>query len=114
MDGEIMNQYGTETYSPVETVEFTATIIEDEANLFVPARYFVGDISMEEGNTELPALTEVVSFEGVFSAVFHKGDRVRIRGMVEAIRNQQGNILRNQVIVGALSAQGWIIRLPSS
>lgn len=114
MDGEIMNQYGSETYSPVETVEFTATIMEDEANLFVPARYFVGNISMEEGNTELPALTEVVSFEGVFSAVFNKGDHVRIRGMVEAIRDHQGNILRNQVIVGALSAQGWIVRLPSS
>ncbi len=114
MDGEIMNQYGDETFSPVESVEFTATIIEDESNLFVPARYLVSDINIEEGYTELPALTEVVCFEGIFSAVFHKNDRVRIRGMVEAVRDKNGNVLRNHVIVGTLSAQGWIIRLPSS
>jgi predicted nucleotidyltransferase len=114
MDGEIMNQYGAETYSPVESVEFTATIMEDEANLFVPARYLVGDIKMEEGYAELPALTEVISFEGVFSAVFHKGDKVRIRGMVEAIRDERGNVLRNHVIVGTLSTQGWIVRITSS
>jgi predicted nucleotidyltransferase len=114
MDGEIMNQYGAETYSPVEAVEFTATIIEDEENLFVPARYLVGDINMEEGYTELPALTEVISFEGVFAAVFNKGDRVRIRGMVEAVRDENENILRNHVIVGTLSSQGWIVRLTSA
>ncbi len=113
MDGEIMNQYGAETYSPVEVVEFTATIMEDEANLFTPARYLVGDINMEEGYAELSALTEIVTFEGVFASVFHKGDRVRIRGMVEAIRDKNGNVLRNHIIVGTLSAQGWIIRLPS-
>jgi predicted nucleotidyltransferase len=114
MDGEIMNQYGSETYSPVESVEFTATIMEDEANLFVPTRYLVGDIKMEEGYTELPALTEVISFEGVFSAVFHKGDKVRIRGIVEAIRDESGNVIRNHVVVGTLSTQGWMVRLTSS
>lgn len=113
-DGEIMNQYGAEMFSPVEEVQFTATIMEDEENLFTPARYLVGDISMEEGYTELPVLIEIVSFEGVFAAVFHKGDRVRIRGMIEAIRDKNENILRNHVIVGTLSAQGWIVRIPSS
>jgi predicted nucleotidyltransferase len=114
MDGEIMNQYGAETFSPVESVEFTATIMEDQDNLFVPARYLVGDIHMEEGDTELPALTEILSFEGVFASVFHRGDQVRIRGIVEAIRDMAGNIIRNHVVVGTLSTQGWIIRIPSS
>jgi predicted nucleotidyltransferase len=114
MDGEIMNQYGAETYSPVESVQFTAIIMEDEDNLFVPARYLVGEITMEEGDTELPALTEVLSFEGVFAAVFNRDDKVRIRGMVEAIRDTAGNVIRNHVVVGTLSTQGWIIRIPSS
>jgi len=114
MDGEIMNEYGAEIFSPVEAVEFTATIMEDETNLFVPAHYIVGEITMEEGYTELPAVTEVVSFEGVFAAVFHKDDRVRIRGMVEAIRDNNDNLIRYRVIVGTLSTQGWIVRIPSS
>ena len=114
MDGEIMDQYGAETYSPVESVQFTATIMEDDDNLFVPAHYLVGDITIEEGDTELPALTEVLSFEGIFSAVFNRGDQVRIRGIVEAIRDTAGNVIRNQVVVGTLSTQGWIVRIPSS
>ena len=69
---------------------------------------------MEEGYTELPALTEVISFEGVFSAVFHKGDKVRIRAIVEAIRDESGNVIRNHIVVGTLSTQGWMVRLTSS
>ncbi|MFX1318826.1 MAG: hypothetical protein ACFE9D_04385 [Promethearchaeota archaeon] len=113
MDVEIMDQYGAETYSPVESVQLTATIVEDEDNLFVPAHYLVGEITMEEGDTELPSLTEVLSFEGVFSAVFNRGDQVRIRGMVEAIRDTAGNVIRNHVVVGTLATQGWIVRIPS-
>jgi predicted nucleotidyltransferase len=112
MDGEIMDEYGAENFSPVEAVQFTATIMEDETNLFVPAQYLVGDIRMEEGYSELPAVTEVVSFEGVFAAVFHKGDQVRVHGMVEAIRDRNGNLIRHRVIVGTLSMQGWMVRIP--
>ncbi len=112
-DGEIMDEYGGEIFSPIGPVDFTATIIEDEENIFVPARYLVGDITLEEGDVELPALLDVVTFEGIFSAVFNRGDQVRIRGVAEAIRDNDGNVIRNQVIVGTLSTQGWIIRLPS-
>ncbi|MFW9985358.1 MAG: hypothetical protein ACFFDJ_02215 [Candidatus Odinarchaeota archaeon] len=113
-DAEIMVEYGQETYSSVGPVEFTATIMEDQDSLFIPARYLVGEITMELGDIDLPALTDVLTFEGVFSAVFHKGDQVRIRGTAEAVRDKEGNIIRNQVVVGSLSTQGWIIRLPSS
>ncbi|MFX0168168.1 MAG: nucleotidyltransferase domain-containing protein [Candidatus Hodarchaeota archaeon] len=113
-DAEIMNQYGREMYSAIETVEVTATIIESRDNLFVPARYLVGDITIEEGDVELPALTEVTSFEGIFSSVFNEGDRVRIRGTAEAVRDADGNLLRNQVVVGTLATQGWIIRIPTT
>jgi predicted nucleotidyltransferase len=113
-DAEIMVEYGQETYSSVGPVEFTATIMEDQESLFVPARYLVGEITIEMGDVELPALTEVLTFEGIFAAVFHQGDQVRIRGTAEAVRDNEGNIIRNQVVVGSLSTQGWIIRLPSS
>ncbi len=110
-DAEIVDEYGREMYSAAGPVEFTATIMEDEANLFVPAQYLVGDISMDEGDAELPVLTEVVVFEGIFSAVFHKGDRVRIRGVAETVRDTEDHIMRNQVVVGAISTQGWIVRI---
>jgi predicted nucleotidyltransferase len=110
-DAEIMEEYGKETFSAIGPIEFTATIMEDEGNLFVPARFLVGEISLEMGDVELPVLTEVVAFEGIFSAVFHKGDRIRVRGTAEAVRDPDGNILRNQVVVGSLTTQGWMIRL---
>jgi predicted nucleotidyltransferase len=107
-----MNQYGQELFSAIETVQFTATIVEDQENIFVPARYLVGEISPEEGNIELPGFTEVITFEGVFASVFNTGDRVRVRGTAEAVRDADGNLIRNQVVVGTLGTQGWIIRLP--
>lgn len=111
-DAEIFEDYGLELFSAIGSIEFTATILGDEDNLFVPARYLVGDITIEEGDAELSSLTEIVVFEGVFSTVFHKGDRVRIRGTAEAVRDVEGNIMRNQVTVGTQTTQGWIIRLP--
>ena len=107
-----MNQYGRESFSVIGAVQFTATIVEDQDNVFVPARYLVGDITIEDGDVELPGFTEVVTFEGVFSAVFNEGDRVRVRGTAEAVRDEDGNLIRNQVVVGTLSTQGWMIRVP--
>jgi predicted nucleotidyltransferase len=112
-DAEIMNQYGRELFSSIGAVQFTATIVEDQGNLFVPARYLVGEITIEEGDVELPGITEVISFEGVFSSVFNKGDQVRVRGTAEAVRDGDGNLIRNQVVVGTLSTQGWMIRMPT-
>lgn len=114
LDAEIMEEYGSEIFSAIGAVEFTATIEEDEGNLFVPARYLVGDISLEDGDVKFPALTEVISYEGIFAGVFHKGDRIQVRGTAEAVRDTDGNIMRNQVVVGSMTTQGWIIRLPPS
>ncbi|MFW9830822.1 MAG: hypothetical protein ACFFD8_03525 [Candidatus Thorarchaeota archaeon] len=113
-DAEIFQDYGLELFSAKGTIEITATIMGDEDNLFVPSRYLVGNITIEEGDAELPALTEIVVFEGVFSTVFHKGDRVRIRGTAEVVRDVEGNVMRNQVTVGTQTTQGWIIRIPST
>lgn len=110
-DAEIVDEYGVETYTPLGLVEFTATIMDDEASLFVPAQYLVGEITIEEGDVGLPALTQVLSFEGIFSGIFHKGDQVRIRGTAEVVRDPGGTILRTQVVVGSFSTRGWIIRL---
>ena len=109
-----MEEYGTENYSSLGPIEFTATIMEDQENLYVPARYLVGEIRIDIGNVDLPILTEVLSFEGIFASVFHQGDRVRIRGTAEAVRDTQGNLIRNQVVVGTFSTRGWIVRISES
>ena len=111
-DAEIMAEYGRESFSAIETVQFTATIVENQDNLFVPARYLVGEISIEEGDVEFPGITEVVTFEGIFASVFNPSDRVRVRGVAEAVRDIDGNLIRKQVVVGTLATQGWMIRLP--
>lgn len=109
IDSEITEEYGAETFNSLGSVEFTATVANDQDSLFLPARYLVNEITIHEGTSNLSSITEVVSFEGIFAGVARKGDQIRVRGMAEAIQNTKGQIIRYQSVIGSPSVRGWLI-----
>ncbi len=109
IDSEITEEYGDETFTSLGSVEFTATVVNERYSLFLPARYLVNEITIHEGSSELSSITEVVSFEGIFAGVARKGDRIRVRGMAEAVQNTKGQLIRYQSVIGSPSVRGWLI-----
>jgi predicted nucleotidyltransferase len=110
-DEEILDTYGAETYTALGTVEVSATIADDRESLFVPASYGLQDVVVHEGASDLPTISEVVSFEGIFAGCASQGDRVRTRGTLEAVRDSKTGRTRNHIVIGSFSSRGWLIRL---
>jgi predicted nucleotidyltransferase len=110
-DEEILETYGAETYTALGTVEVSATIADDREGLFVPASYRLQDATVHEGPSDAPAISEVVSFEGIFAGCASQGDSVRIRGTLEAVRDSKTGKTRHRIVIGSFSSRGWLIPL---
>ncbi|MFX1562763.1 MAG: hypothetical protein ACFFDP_05605 [Promethearchaeota archaeon] len=108
-DMEITEEYEYLTYKTLGTVEFTATVAKDLDSLFLPAHYGIDDVVIHEGPPNLTSITEIVSFEGVFAGAAKQGDRIRVRGTVEAVQNTRENKISYQVVIGSITSKGWII-----
>jgi predicted nucleotidyltransferase len=110
-DEEILETYGAQTYTALDTIEISAIIADDRASLFVPATYRVRDVTVHEGSSDTPEISEVVSFEGVFAGCVKKGDSVRARGTLEAVRDLRTGKVRHRLLIGTFSSRGWLIPL---
>jgi predicted nucleotidyltransferase len=110
-DDEITLEYGTERYSAIEPIECTASISDSQESMFVPARYSIEDLKFRKKPSSIKEINSVVSFEGVFSSIVQKGDRVQIKGTLEKVENIQTGEVHYQIVIGTLSGQGWILPL---
>jgi len=108
---EILETYGAQTYTAIGTTEISATIADDRESLFVPAGYRVRDVTVHEGPSDAPAISEVVSFEGIFAGCARSGDSVQVRGTLEAVRDSKTGKVRHRVVIGTFSSRGWLIPL---
>jgi predicted nucleotidyltransferase len=110
-DDEILETYGAQTYTALDVIEISATIVDDRESLFVPASYGVRDVTVHEGASDAPEISEVVSFEGIFAGCVKKGDSVRVRGTLEAVRDLKTGKVRHRLVIGTFSSRGWLIPL---
>lgn len=110
-DEEILETYGAKTYTALGTVEISATIADDRESLFVPATYRVQDVTVHEGPSDVPAISEVVSFEGIFAGCASRGDSIRVRGTLEAVRDSKTGKARHRVVIGSFTSRGWLVPL---
>jgi predicted nucleotidyltransferase len=110
-DEEITTRYGDEFYTALEPVELTATITDDSESLFAPVNFSVDDVEIIKGSHKSPLIDRIVSFEGIFVGCANTGDKVRVLGILEEVKDKEGHLLRHQVVIGTFSTQGWIIPL---
>ncbi len=110
-DEEITSEYGEEYFTALEPIELTATIIDDSESLFAPVKFGIDDIEIIKGPQKPPLITRIISFEGIFVGCASNGDRVQVHGILEEVKDKEGQLLRHQVVIGTFSTKGWIIAL---
>lgn len=111
LDEEITSTYGDEYYTALDPIEFKGTITDDRESLFAPVNYSIDDIEIIKGPQKSPPISKIVSFEGIFVGCANNGDRVRVHGILEEVKDKEGRLLRHQVVIGTFNTKGWIIPL---
>jgi predicted nucleotidyltransferase len=105
---EVKAKYGAFRYSPVRHVKFYCQVSDDREAMFRPAVYGVsGYVPLDKesilaGDT-LPS--RVVSMIGYYRNVARKGDRVRVSGMLEHVKNVKTGKISFQVVVGTATSE---------
>jgi predicted nucleotidyltransferase len=85
------NSYGCLHYTPVGRANISASVSDDEDSIFTPCKYGASGAYTPDGNP-LPDLKEIVSFRGRFCEQARVGESIVAAGMLERVRNGQGDI----------------------
>jgi predicted nucleotidyltransferase len=100
---EVNSKYGMFKYLPVLPVRFFCTVKDDSEAMFRPAIYKIenydpADTRSALSRDKVPSL--VVSMIGCYRNVAHRGDKIRVSGMLESVENVETGQLSHQVVVG--------------
>lgn len=101
---EIKTKYGTLKYFPIKPVKFYCDITDDREAMFRPAIYGIKSyvpIDKDSILTENITPTKVISMIGYYRNVAHKGERVRVSGLLEQVENTKTKKTNLQVIIGS-------------
>lgn len=100
---EVDIKYGQLKYTPLNLVSFECKIRDDSESMFRPATYGITSYVPADEASALPEdkiPTRVVSMVGCYRNVARKGDKIRVSGMLEHVKNLQTDKSNHQVIVG--------------
>lgn len=100
---EIQSKYGLYKYKPIASVKFQCTIKDDSEAMFRPAIYKIENYKPDNSTSALsqdkiPKL--VISMIGCYRNVAKKGNKIRVSGMLEEVKNVETNEVYYQVVVG--------------
>jgi len=100
---EIAFKYGEYKYSPVKPVTFQCQVVDDKETMFRPAIYAITNYQPLNPTSKLaenkkPA--KVVSMIGCYRNVAQHGEKVRVSGMLERVKNVKTGEFSHQVVVG--------------
>jgi len=105
---EIRAKYGAFKYSSVRPVKFYCEVSDDREAMFRPAVYVVSNyVPIDKGSilTEGASPNRVVSMIGYYRNVARKGNRVRVSGMLERVKNVKTNKISFQVVIGSATSE---------
>ena len=100
---EIHSKYGAFKYSPVNHVKFTCSVKDDSEAMFRPAIYKIEDYVPLDQNSKLSkekTPESAVSMIGCYRNVARRGDRMKVSGMLEQVKNLETSEIFHQVVVG--------------
>jgi len=102
-DCEISEGYGDYVYHQLGEAKGTAIVADASDSIYLPAVYRVTDSKLE--NREV-AISEVVSYEGVYGGLFMEGEKVEFKGILESYEGKEEG--HRVVLGGAGSAGGYV------
>ncbi|MFQ5762095.1 MAG: hypothetical protein ACE5PO_03580 [Candidatus Bathyarchaeia archaeon] len=100
---EIHEKYGSSTYEPIDAVEIEATVSDASNALFLPSTYTTQDATVHPHNA---VVTDLVTYEGLYTDILHVGERVKIRGLLERVITQANGAVHHRILVGSMRLQG--------
>jgi predicted nucleotidyltransferase len=103
-DEEITEGYGDNTYHRKRTVKGTATVSDNKESIYLPAIYSLKDVELETGDE---AISQLVSFEGLYGSLFDVGEKIVFEGLLEEIR---GKTPGYRVLVGGAGSPDSYIK----
>ena len=89
VESEVTEEYGTKTYTPCGQVTIKARVSDNVDSLFLPATYHIDDIQFLDRKPSVK-VTEAVTYEGLYAGAAEKGEKIRVKGKLEHIK-EKGN-----------------------
>jgi predicted nucleotidyltransferase len=105
LENEITEKYGQRSYSPCGQVTIHAVVSGNTESLFLPAVYQINDVNVLEG-TKQDLITEVVSYETLYSSLAEKGETIQVKGKLEKVTEKQNSKQHYRVLVGSAEGKG--------
>jgi len=103
-DDEITESYGDYIYHQLGEVKGTAVVMDASESIYLPAIYKVMDSNLE--NQEA-AISEIVSYEGIYGGLFAEGDGVEFRGILERYEGKEEG---HRVVLGGAGSTGGYVK----
>jgi predicted nucleotidyltransferase len=104
LDEEVSETYGDRIFRPEGTAKIEATVSDASEAEFLPSVYRVEDARITEGS-EVKDIYEVTSYEGLYSGIAEKSDKISAYGKLERVTDKSG-VEYHRVLVGSQEAKG--------
>jgi predicted nucleotidyltransferase len=105
---EVITKYGMFKCSPVKQVKFYCEVQDDKEAMFRPAIYGVENyvpIDRDSVLAENEVPNRVTSMIGYYRNAARKGDRIRVSGMLERVKNIKTGRTSFQAVVGTATSE---------
>lgn len=105
IESEVTEEYGEKTYTPCGQVNIEALVSDNVDSLFLPATYQIEETKFLDSCPSVN-VTEVVTYEGLYAGAAEKGERIRVKGKLERVKEKGTSRERYRVLVGSPEGKG--------
>lgn len=102
-DWEIDEKYGEQRFFPMGIIEGEAKVVRVDESVFLPCYYGIQDFNSAyklDGE-----VVQVVSFDGLYSGLYARGEKISVKGKLEKVVDKKGALLF-RIVVGSPEASG--------
>jgi predicted nucleotidyltransferase len=105
VETEVTEIYGEKTYTPCGQVTIEAIVSDNVDSLFLPATYHIEEVKFLDSRHSMN-VTEVVTYEGLYACAAENGEKIRVKGKLEYIKEKRSSRERYRVLVGSPEGKG--------
>ncbi|MCW3980979.1 MAG: hypothetical protein NWF11_05840 [Candidatus Bathyarchaeota archaeon] len=110
LDDELTEKYGDKTFKPARVVTLQAVVTDSQDSIFLPGTYRIEDVEVDgkaAGNIQ-----EVVSYESLYCDLVEAGEKIRVTGKLEHVKDVRTGREYDRVLVGSSEGRGKEFVLP--
>lgn len=105
VETEVTEKYGEKTYTPRGQVTIEAIVSDNVDSLFLPATYQIEEEKFLDSRPSVN-VAEVVTYEGLYAGAAENGEKIRVKGKLERIKEKGNSRERYRVLVGSPEGKG--------